>query len=207
MIRIEVDFLIINYVLAGLVGVLLSGITIIDFYKSDTTILRRVASVIINPLVMMIVCLFSVHYFGFTYRFIVYSMVAANLLYISNCDIREQSVSIETIAVSVICALSVLFWNRDNVWWNYILSGIGYTFVFMLVSRFSRNAIGQGDALIIGIIGLYLGFSHTFASLFFGLFLGGLFSIILFTMKKVSRHTPLPFAPFLTAGFIVSIIL
>ena len=199
--------MIINYVLAGLIGILLSGITIIDFYKSDETITRRVASNVINPLVMMIVCLFSVHYFGFTYRFIVYSMLAANLLYISNCDIREHSVTIETIIVSVLCALSVLLWNRDNAWWNYILSGIGYTFVFLLVSRFSRNAFGQGDALIIGIIGLYLGFSHTFASLFFGLFFGGLFSLVLFTMKKVSRHTPLPFAPFLTAGFIVSILL
>ena len=81
--------MIINYVLAGLIGVLLSGITIIDFYKSDTTTIRRAASIIINPLVMVVVCLFSVHYFGFSYRFIVYTMLAANLLYISNCDIHE----------------------------------------------------------------------------------------------------------------------
>ena len=199
--------MIIRYAEAGLAGLLLSGIINIDYIKTDLPPVYRVTSSIVNSVIMPGLCLIFVHYYGFTYRFIVYSLLAVNLLYISNYDIREQNVSLESITVSVLGALAALVWNRDNAWWFYILSGIAYGIVFLLASRITRGALGPGDALIIGTIGLYLGFLHTLTVVFYALFLGGIISLILFIMRKVSRQTPLPFAPFLTAGFIVSILL
>jgi len=185
---------------------LLSGIVNIGFRKKDVSPVYRVASSIINTVIMLYICLFSVHYYGLTYRFIVYNLLAVNLLYISNYDIREQTVPLKSISVSVLCALAVLVWNKDNAWWIYILSGLAYGITFLLISRITRGALGTGDALIIGTIGIYLGFLHTLAVLFYAFFLGGIFSLILFIMRKASRQTSLPFAPFLTAGFLVSIL-
>ena len=199
--------MLIRYILAVFIGSLLAGIINIEFRKKDVSPIRRMASVIINNLAMICICLLSVYYYGYTYRFIIYAMLSVNLLYISNCDIREQIVSYETITVSVICGLGVLIYNKDNVWWNYILSGIGFTVAFMLISRMTRSAVGIGDAFIVGVIGLYLGFFHTLAVVISALLLGGIISIILMLLKKVTRQTPLPFAPFLTAGFVVSILI
>ena len=196
-----------EYILAGLIGLLLAGIINIDFRKKDISPIRRVLSMAVNIILMICLCLVCAHYYGITYRFVIYAMLAVNLLYISNYDIREQAVSYEIIIVSVICALAVLIYNKDNTWWNYILSGIGYAAVFMLISRMTHSAIGIGDAFITGIIGLYLGFFHALLVVFYAFLLGGLISIVLFLMKKVSRQTTLPFVPFLTAGFIVSILL
>ena len=196
-----------EYILAGLIGLLFAGIINIDFRKKDVSPMRRVLSMAANAIIMVCLCLICAHYYGVTYRFVIYTMLAVNLLYISNYDIREQAVSYEIIIVSVICALAVLVYNKDNTWWNYILSGIGYAAVFMMISRMTRSAIGIGDAFITGVIGLYLGFFHALIVVFYAFLLGGLISIILFLMKKVSRQTTLPFVPFLTAGFIVSILL
>ena len=199
--------MLIGYILAVLTGLLLAGIINIEFIKKDISPVIRLASVIVNTVAMAGFCLLFVYFFGLTYRFIVYTMLTVNLLLISNYDIREQSVSRETVIVSVICALAVLVYNKDSVWWDLILTGIGFTAVFILISRITRSAIGIGDAFITGVIGLYLGFFHTVTVIFLALLLGGVISIILFVMKKVSRKTPLPFAPFLAAGFLVSIIL
>ena len=199
--------MLIRYILAVLIGIFLAGIINMEFKKNDTSPIRRTASITINIIAMICICLILAFHAGLTYRFIVYSMLSANLLYISNCDIREQAVSYETIAVFIMCSLAVLIFNKDNVWWNYILSGIGFSALFILISRLTRSAIGIGDALIIGAIGLCLGFYHTFAVVIFALLLGGIISIILFLLKKVTRQTTLPFAPFLTAGFLVSILI
>jgi prepilin signal peptidase PulO-like enzyme (type II secretory pathway) len=177
-----------------------------NFYRADASRARRTVSASVNVFVMTGSCLLFAFYYGFSYRFIIYTMLAVNLLYISNCDIREKWISYETIAVSAICGLAMLVWNKDNAWWACIASGLGFAGVFILASRITRGSIGVGDALIIGVIGLYLGFYHTLAVVFYALLLGGVLSLILFLMKKVSRRTPLPFAPFLTAGFLVSIL-
>ena len=199
--------MVVRYVLACFIGLLLAGVVSLDFIKPDESPFRRNISCAVNAAFMLGICILSVHFYGFTYRFIIFSMLAVNLLYVSNSDIREQVVSFSSLAVSVFCALAVLIWNKDSLWWVYMISGIGYALLFLLVSRITRSAFGQGDALIIGSIGLYLGFIHASAVLFYAFLIGGIISLILIFMKKVSRQTPLPFAPFLAAGFLVSILL
>ena len=195
------------YIAAGLTGLLMARIINLDFNKTDVSPVWRTLSNVINSVIMAGLSLLFIYYYGLSYRFIVYIMLAVNLLYISNYDIREQAVSYECLLVSAVCGFAVLIYNRDSAWWDYLASGVGYTAVFLLVSRLTHNAIGKGDALITGVIGLFLGFFQTFAVIFFALLLGGIISIILFLMKKVSRQTPLPFAPFLAAGFLVSILI
>ena len=199
--------MLVRCIIAAFIGLLLSAVVNRVFRSKDAIPNRRTASMIINAIIMAGSCSLFCYYYGFTYRFIIYTMLTVNLLYISNYDIREQTVSFEMIAAAVVCALAVLIYNKDNIWWNYIVSGIGFTLIFVLVSRLTRGAIGIGDALITGVIGLYLGFYQTLAVIIYALFISGIVSLVLFIMKKVSRQTPLPFAPFLTAGFLVSVLI
>jgi prepilin signal peptidase PulO-like enzyme (type II secretory pathway) len=143
---------------------------------------------------------------GFTYRFVIYAMLAVNLIYISNIDIREQAVSHEIIITSYICGLCVLIWNKDLAWWEPLLSGAVYGLVFALISRATHSALGFGDALITGAIGVYLGFFHTLIVVVYAVIFGGLLSLILFILKRVTKQSTLPFAPFLAIGFFASII-
>jgi prepilin signal peptidase PulO-like enzyme (type II secretory pathway) len=191
--------------LAALIGLPFAFIININFNKAISR-RRRAVSNAANVFAMAGACVLFVYYYGLTYRFVIYVMLTVNLLYMSNCDIREKAVSRETIIVSVICALAALIWNKDSAWWACVASGLGFAGIFMLVSRITRGSIGSGDALIIGVIGLHLGFFHALAVIFYALLLGGVLSLILFLMKKVSRRTSLPFVPFLTAGFLVSIL-
>ncbi|MBT3239799.1 MAG: hypothetical protein HON98_08230 [Chloroflexi bacterium] len=70
-------------------------------------------------------------------------------------------------------------------------------------------ALGFGDVNLGGILGLILGWPGIMIGLFFGVFLGGIFSLGIIIFKKITgRYSALeaiPYAPFLIIGTIVLI--
>ncbi|MFQ5873694.1 MAG: prepilin peptidase, partial [Dehalococcoidia bacterium] len=70
----------------------------------------------------------------------------------------------------------------------------------------SRGGMGGGDVKLAGLIGLVTGFPLVFFALFLGILGGGLVAIALLISGVKSIKEPIPFAPFLAAAAMVTLI-
>lgn len=125
-------------------------------------------------------------------------------------DIREKKVSVwPSVCLVVLGILAAAVENKEEPWIHGLgafLSAAGLGTVLWLAGRISRGSIGTGDAWALGGLGGYLGWQRALTVFFFGLLLcaaaGGLYVRI----SGKSIKTEMPFLPFLTAAYIVNMI-
>ena len=80
--------------------------------------------------------------------------------------------------------------------------------VILLVLRLmSGGGIGFGDLKLMLLMGLMQGSANTFQSVFAGLLIIFVVALVMLFSKKINRKDPIPFAPYLLLGVIVSIAL
>ncbi len=85
-----------------------------------------------------------------------------------------------------------------------ILLGTIPGFLFILLSGVSKGAIGIGDGVLVGAVGVWCGFSETLLLLILAFTLSSLAALLLLALKKKKLHDPIPFAPFLGLSAILS---
>lgn len=90
--------------------------------------------------------------------------------------------------------------------WNVILS-VAVLVLLVFVSKISKEQIGMGDVKLIAVLNLIYGLSFTAYSLLLSLIIMLLCTIPFLIMKKINLKSQIPFAPFLTIGIIVYILL
>ena len=79
----------------------------------------------------------------------------------------------------------------------------GVLFVIALVVK---SALGMGDVKMFFVLGLLYGLTDTYSILLFSMVLMAVVSLVLLIAKKVTTKTAVPMAPFVAAGFLLSII-
>lgn len=73
---------------------------------------------------------------------------------------------------------------------------------FLLIGRITKEAIGYGDGIGIGILGIFEGFSAMVPVVFGAFFVSGIYGLWkLWWLKQCGRDT-MPFFPFLLAAFV-----
>ncbi|MFC2007573.1 prepilin peptidase [Chloroflexota bacterium] len=88
---------------------------------------------------------------------------------------------------------------------NSIVGGaIGFAF-FLIVIIINPRGMGWGDVKLAGLIGLVMGFRLVFVALFIGIISGGVYAIILLSMKKRGRKDVVPYGSFLVLGPIATL--
>lgn len=88
-----------------------------------------------------------------------------------------------------------------------IAGGILIGLIVMLISILTKESIGMGDALLLMVTGMYLGAKQNILMLFIGIFLSGLFALVLMFTRKKQRKDEMPFVPFLFAGYLFQLFL
>jgi leader peptidase (prepilin peptidase)/N-methyltransferase len=134
--------------------------------------------------------------YGFTNYFISLEITTWFLLLISIYDIKYKQVPMDVVMLTVLLGVVLLYFN-PNVTLIESLVGVGIGGVLVLVSYFTKGAIGMGDAFVIGTIGILLGYKIALAVLLYTLVLCGLIGIFLMTFKKANRKTKIPMVPFM----------
>ncbi|SEK92164.1 leader peptidase (prepilin peptidase) / N-methyltransferase [Carnobacterium iners] len=100
----------------------------------------------------------------------------------------------------------VRLWFHPLPLYYYFISGISFFLLFYAFYCFTSQGIGGGDVKLFGILGLFFGFELTLFILFIACLSSLVFGLGLFALKKISKHTPFPFAPFIfLASFIVAL--
>ena len=78
--------------------------------------------------------------------------------------------------------------------------------VFILPLLIKKGGFGGGDIKYAVAMGFFLGFSETIVALEIALVSGALFGILFAVIKTKTLKAKIPFAPFLTLGFIVALL-
>ena len=75
-------------------------------------------------------------------------------------------------------------------------------FVFLLISKCTKEAIGYGDSWLIMILGIHLGSLQTIEVLFVASVLAGIVSLFCLWRCRWKRNATLPFVPFLCISYL-----
>jgi leader peptidase (prepilin peptidase)/N-methyltransferase len=77
--------------------------------------------------------------------------------------------------------------------------------LFLFVYLVSRKGLGGGDVKFMAAAGLYMGFTGILSAMLYGSVLAALAGLVLLLLKKIEKKDPIPLAPFLYAGILMTI--
>jgi leader peptidase (prepilin peptidase)/N-methyltransferase len=184
----------------------------------------------IRVIVVLITCVVSAYllFANPPVDFSVYllSIILLYFLLVTVIDI-EHRVVLHPISIAGAIGLGAIGLLRGHALLDTVIGG-GVGFGFMLGVYYlgdwlgrmmakARNeaweetALGFGDVNLAGVIGLLAGWPGVIAALFFGMLAAGVFSAVFLAIKLVvgrySAFTSIPYAPFLSLGAMVSVVM
>lgn len=144
------------------------------------------------------------NFFSFSFDFIFQSIVLFFFMAIFVSDFLYQEIpfSMTLVPTFLLFIISLVWGNGDysSMIFGVIIAGGFFLFQYLISSG---KWIGFGDVGLGTLIGVILGWEKTLLALFLAYVCGGLISVILLRLKKITREMTLPFGVFLTtAGFI-----
>lgn len=117
-------------------------------------------------------------------------------------DIRKRSLPLWLLGIGAVLALTYQWIAREvpTVLW---LSGAAVGIGFLIISKVTEEAVGYGDGLLIGVLGIYLGIWELFCLLVTAFFLAALYAAIIMMRRKFRKKASFPFVPFLGAAYVI----
>ena len=88
-----------------------------------------------------------------------------------------------------------------------IVSGADVGFVFLGISKITREAFGYGDGIVILIQGICLGLWDLIIVLMISFLWASLIAILLLVGNKGAKIQSMPFIPFLCIGYVAVILM
>ncbi len=130
---------------------------------------------------------------------------------ISFTDLRKREIPAVLLAVFGMIALGTqVIWQvtgTEMEQWgvfrfhnDWILGGI-FGIVLVLIGKVTEEAIGYGDGITIGILGVLLGFFPGLEIFFYGLCLSAIYGAGVLILRKAGSKDRIPFLPFLTGAY------
>lgn len=82
---------------------------------------------------------------------------------------------------------------------------VGFVWFYLIAIAY-RGALGAGDVKLAGLIGLMTGFPNVVMALGLGILVGGVVAALLLVSGKKQRKSHIPYAPFLVAGALCTLL-
>jgi leader peptidase (prepilin peptidase) / N-methyltransferase len=146
--------------------------------------------------------------FGLSYNFLFSAIFFSLLFVISLVDLESKEIYLSTIIFGVIIAVLYILMSHfifgTNIVNNLLGGVIGYG-IIMLVVILTRG-MGEGDAEIAGICGLFLGIKGILLALFIAIITGGIVGSIILLLKLKGKKSEIAFGPYIALGTIISIL-
>lgn len=137
---------------------------------------------------------------------IAYKIVLLILLtYSSYTDIKNKSVMmIPVYACFFIGVMSLIFPTKEGA---ISLIGVIPGTVLLLIGMATEGAIGDGDAYIVMIIGIFLGMKESILILLIGSFAAAVYGLFAICHKKKDKNETIPFVPFILTGYLGALLI
>jgi prepilin signal peptidase PulO-like enzyme (type II secretory pathway) len=152
---------------------------------------------------LLFLLIFYFYYFSFQsfLLWFIFSLLAIVFVY----DFKHYLIPDKVIYLAVVSACIFSFFFGHYQFLNYLLSAAGIFIVFYSMVILSRETwMGMGDAKLVFLMGMLLGWPNILIALFSAAFLGSLIGILMIIMKKKKINSQIPFGPFLVTGSVVS---
>lgn len=130
------------------------------------------------------------------------------LIPITIIDIKKKIIPNSLVLIGAISGIILLFFDFN---WTYIwgmLVGLGIFVAIIVLSELimKKQGMGEGDAKLMGVVGILLGLPNTILTTLLSFFIGAIFSVAVLVNKKVEAGTEIPFGPFIALGAVISAI-
>jgi leader peptidase (prepilin peptidase)/N-methyltransferase len=141
--------------------------------------------------------------------------VMLTLFYLSFYDISERRIPNQIVIPSTVILISILTILGKFLGRGPDLSrayfGFGFSLCFFLaLFAISPNGIGMGDVKLSAFLGSALAW-NSYNALFIGLvamfLISGLYSLVLVIKRPSMIRASIPFAPFMTLGYLVGLVM
>ena len=143
--------------------------------------------------------------YGLSFNFIFYCLLVSLLIVISIIDLESKYVYSSTTIVGVLLAIIYIIigaYLGEVKILNNLLGGlIGYGIIFLIIIL--TGGMGEGDADIAGICGLFVGIKGVLVALFLAIILGGIFASIVLLLKIKDRKSEIAFGPYIAIGTLI----
>jgi leader peptidase (prepilin peptidase) / N-methyltransferase len=143
--------------------------------------------------------------YGFGINFVFYGLLVSLLIVISIIDLESKYIYSSTTLVGVLLSIIYMIigsYLGDIKILNNLLGGlIGYGIIYLIVIL--TGAMGEGDADIAGICGLFVGIKGVLVTLFLAIILGGIFASIALILKIKNRKSEIAFGPYIAMGVLI----
>lgn len=143
---------------------------------------------------------------GMSFNFIFYSILSSLLIVISIIDIKSKEVYSSTTlfgaGIATIYILCGAYLGEVRVLDKLLGGIIGYGTIYLIILL--TRGMGEGDADIAGVCGLFLGVKGSLVSLFLAIVIGGIVASIILIFKTKDRKAEMAFGPFIALGCIIS---
>ena len=140
-----------------------------------------------------------------SFNFIFYCLLVSLLIVISIIDLESKYVYSSTTIVGVLLAIIYIIIGGclgEVRILNNLLGGlIGYGIIFLIIIL--TGGMGEGDADIAGICGLFVGIKGVLVALFLAIILGGIFASIVLILKIKDRKSEIAFGPYIAIGTLI----
>ena len=139
-------------------------------------------------------------------------LLAEGMLFLIPCsvtDIRSRRIPAWLLLVAAVAStvLSGYRVYRGEIQWLWIAAGLMPGVLMVLMSFVSGRKIGSGDGIVLAVIGILTGCRKATAVLMISLLLSFPVSAILLLQKRTGRSTKIPFVPFITGGFLLTVLM
>lgn len=116
------------------------------------------------------------------------------------CDLKKREIALWNIVLFGAIGICLMMADTQIAWRDHV-SGLLIGVLFLGIAAVTREGIGYGDGMVIGVCGLYLGFFKTLYLVFYALLFCSAASAVLLMRKKKTRKNSVPFVPYLLLGY------
>ena len=129
-----------------------------------------------------------------------------SFLGLNSClDLYKRQVSLLMILFYAALSIPYLVMDRQRLF--LLLAGAVPGLFLLWVGKVSGGALGQGDALVILVAGLYMGIWKTLEWVTLAFLLSAVWAGALMVFKKKGRKASFPFVPFLMAAYAIPLLI
>ena len=127
------------------------------------------------------------------------------MTYLSVEDIRKKTIPVIPLMIwGIVGVVQHLIYGRIDSY--SMVAGVVPGIVAYMLSVATHEKIGKGDALLLIVTGIYMGFWMNMFMLWMGLILAAIVGVATMASFKKLKNNELPFVPFLSLSCLIIII-
>jgi prepilin signal peptidase PulO-like enzyme (type II secretory pathway) len=140
-------------------------------------------------------------------RYIILTLILVPVIFI---DIKRHIIPNWLNLAGAIIAGVLIFFDLPN-YRTYLFGmafGLGFFTAIIIVSELliKKQGMGEGDAKLMGVIGLFLGLPNTILVTFLSFVLGAVYAVFALAAKRKKAEEEIPFGPFIAMASVIAML-